>query len=79
MRWLDSISSALNLDLDKLQEVTRDREPWSAAVHGVAKKSARLGDGRTATYTRRSEAAWAPEVSCCLRLTQPVPGYGVLI
>lgn len=39
MTWLDSIASALNLDLDKLQEVTRGREAWSAAVRGVAKKS----------------------------------------
>ena len=39
MRWLDSIASALNLDLDKLKEVTRGREAWSAAVCGVAKKS----------------------------------------
>ena len=43
MRWLDSIISALNLDIGKLQEVTRDREAWRAAVHGVAKKSGTTG------------------------------------
>ena len=34
MRWLDSITDAMNLG--KLQEMVRDREAWRAVVHGVA-------------------------------------------
>ena len=35
VRWLDSITSAMNMNLGKLREMVRDREAWCVAVHGV--------------------------------------------
>ena len=35
MRWLDSITDAIDMNLGKLQEMMRDREVWHIAVHGV--------------------------------------------
>ena len=37
IRWLDSITESVGMNLSKLQETVKDREAWRAAVHGVAK------------------------------------------
>ena len=44
MRWLDSITDAMNMNLGTLREMVRDREAWCAAVHGAAKSWTRLGN-----------------------------------
>ena len=36
MRWLNSIIDTMDMSLNKLREMVKDREAWQASVHGVA-------------------------------------------
>ena len=37
MRWLDSITDLMDMNLSKLWEIVKDGEAWHAVVHRVAK------------------------------------------
>ena len=36
-RWLDNITSSMDMNLSKLRKIVKDRKAWRAALQGVAK------------------------------------------
>ena len=44
MRWLDSITDSVDVSLNRLQEIVKDRGDWHAVVHGVLKSQTRLSN-----------------------------------
>ena len=55
MKRLDGITDAMDMNLDNLQEMVRDREAWHAVAHGVTKSQTWLSDW---TKTWNLEREW---------------------
>ena len=55
MRWLDSITNSVDMNLGKFQETVENKEAWRATVHGVVKSQTRLGDWTAITTHAKTQ------------------------
>ena len=44
MRWSDSITDTMEMNLSKPWEIVKDSKAWRPAVHGVAKSQTQVRD-----------------------------------
>ena len=52
MRWLESITDSMDMNLSKLQEIVEDREVWHTTVHRVAKSWTNLATNNNNKYEK---------------------------
>ena len=50
MKWLNSITNLMSMNLSKFWETVKDREVWCAAAHGLTKIQTQLSEWITTTY-----------------------------
>ena len=78
MRWLDSITDSMDMNLSILWEIVEDREDWHASVHEVAKSQTWLNNWTTTTKSlftaRKPSKKWkdTPNGRKCLQMIWPI-------
>ena len=55
MKWLDGIIDLMDMSLNKLLEIVKDRETWCAVAHGIAKSHTWLSDWTTRNRANTSK------------------------
>ena len=60
MRWLDSTTNSVDMNLSKLQEIVEDRGDWSATIHGDTKSRTWLSNWTTTTIVSHKAPSVTP-------------------
>ena len=63
MKWFDSITDSMDMSLNELQDIVKDREAWQAEVHGVAKSRTqqRPNNNSKGSWGRENHRILAPD------------------
>ena len=56
MRWLDSVTDSVDMNLNKFWEIVKDREVWCAAFLEVTKSQAHLVTEQQQSSSRRQNS-----------------------
>ena len=73
VRWLNSITSSMDMNMSKPGEIVKDRETWLVAVHGMAKNQTRLNKKFENSYLQTFFENGYPPTSISALLTMPKP------
>ena len=60
MKWMDSFTNSVDMCLSKFWEIVKDREAWSAVVHGITRSQMQLSNWKTTSWLMW-ESFWRPE------------------
>ena len=50
MKWLDSITDLVDMNLSKLRDMVKDKEAWRVAIHGITNSQTWLSDWTTTKH-----------------------------
>ena len=80
MRWLDSITKSVDVNLSKLWEIVEERGAWSATIHGDTKSQTWLSNWTTTIVSHKAPSVTpisTPALPTCYWKSKQGPGLSI--